>query len=280
MSDRADAHIHLFEKGFHVSFTGRPGVTIDETALYASLAKDHRVRQALVVGYEGEEWATGNNDYVAGKAREHDWVRPTAFFRPDAPPDVAALERLRERRFVGISLYTYGEASVRAVAAIPDTTWSWLAEHRWLVSLNARVTDLAAWPAILERHQELRVLLSHLGVPARVKTPPPADEARRTMSDVLALAQYPGAHVKLSGFYAITDPDHAYPHRAAWPFVETLLDHFTADRLLWGSDFTPSLDSLTFPQTLDVFAEIPFLNDDHRRRIQGENLLRLLAEVE
>ena len=67
MSERADAHIHLFEKGFQGSFTGRPGVQIDEAALYDSLAKDHNVKQALIVGYEGHDWAAGNNAYALDK---------------------------------------------------------------------------------------------------------------------------------------------------------------------------------------------------------------------
>lgn len=140
MFDRADPHIHLFENGYQGSFTARPGVRIDETSLYASLAADHQVRQALVVGYEGDAWAKGNNAHVAAVATRHAWVRPVAY-------------------------------------------------------------------------------------------------------------------------------------------VEVLVEAFGTKRLLWGSDFPPSLDSLSFAQTIELFAEMPFISDEDRQAIEGGNLLRLLSEV-
>ena len=113
MPERADAHMHLFEKGFQGSFTGRPGVQIDEALLYDSLAANHDVRQALVVGYEGDDWARGNNSHIARLAAKHKWIYPTAYIHLDAPVDVSQLEARRRQRF--------------AVAAGDDRT----APHRW-----------------------------------------------------------------------------------------------------------------------------------------------------
>ena len=97
---------------------------------------------------------------------------------------------------------------------------------------------------------------------------------------MLALARFPGVAVKLSGFYAATDPGHDYPHRAAWPYVQTLVESFGVDRLLWGSDFTPAIDQLTFPQTLGLFGHMPFLGDADRAKIEGGNLLSRLGGIE
>ena len=36
--------------------------------------------------------------------------------------------------------------------------------------------------------------------------------------------------VKLSGFYALTTPSHAYPHTAAFGYVQRLLEAFGAER--------------------------------------------------
>ena len=36
--------------------------------------------------------------------------------------------------------------------------------------------------------------------------------------------------VKLSGFYALTTPSHAYPHTAAFGYVQLLLEAFGAER--------------------------------------------------
>jgi len=58
--------------------------------------------------------------------------------------------------------------------------------------------------------------------------------------------------VKLSGFYAISAPSHAYPHCSARPFVKELYEKIGAKRLYWGSDFSPALEHVSFAQTLDV----------------------------
>ncbi|GAB2958407.1 hypothetical protein GCM10027280_53940 [Micromonospora polyrhachis] len=58
--------------------------------------------------------------------------------------------------------------------------------------------------------------------------------------------------MKISGLYAVSQPAHAYPHDSAVPFLAVLLDRFGPNRLYWGSDFAPSLDEVSFRQTLDL----------------------------
>ena len=99
------------------------------------------------------------------------------------------------------------------------------------------------------------------------------------LESVLALAVYPSARVKLSGFYALTEPGFDYPHRAAWPYVEEIAAAFGTGRLLWGSDFSPSLEHVSFPQTLGLFEHMSFFSSDERLKIEGGNLLALLADV-
>ena len=122
-------------------------------------------------------------------------------------------------------------------------------------------------------------MISHLGLPPRTRKRLSTAEAREALSEVLSLAAFPGPRVKLSGFYALTDPPHDYPHEAAWAYVEVLLEDFGARRLLWASDFTPCLGNLSFPQTLDLFAKMPFLTDRDRQGIEGGDLMALLDQV-
>ena len=280
MSERADAHIHLFEGGYQDSFMKRLGRPVDEAVVYASLAGDHGVKAALIVGYADVPWAAENTRYLKQMAAEYDWVYPAAYFDPSDPPKIEALAQLQADGFVGVSFYIFGPERVDALLAIPDEVWQWLVSRRWLVSVNSKGDDWNAWQDVLARHPELRLVLSHLGLPPRQAEAPDADGAREAMASVLALAEFPQSRVKLSGFYALTDPGHDYPHRAAWPYVEALIDAYGAERLLWASDYSPCLDWLTFPQTYDLFAKMPFLTDEDRTRIEGSNLLALLEEVE
>jgi len=280
MTERADAHIHLFQGGYQGrSFAHRPGVTLDEARLYQSLATEHGIRIALVVCYEGQRWAAGNNAHVATLASRHDWIRPVAFIDPTSPPTIARLQQWQADGFIGISLYILNEENSDALGRVPDSTWSWIADHRWLVSVNSRGKLWSAWAAILRRHDGLRLVASHLGLPPQVATAPSSRDAARNLSDVLALARFPGPRVKLSGFYGLTQPAYNYPHRQAWPYVESLLTSFGSRRLVWGSDFSPCLDSVTFPQTLGLLAKMPFLSQADRRAIEGGNLLQLVGET-
>jgi len=280
MPDRADAHLHFFYPGYaNVLPASCRRTEPDEITLYAALAQQHGITQALAVGYEGQPWAAGNNRYLAGLAAAHGWVRPLAFIHDPATLEVAELERLARERFVGLSLYLFEQPALDALARAPSEVWAWLERRRWLVSVNSRGDAWAAWAPLLGRWPELRLLVSRALDAARVVTVPDAAAARAALGQVLALARFPGARVKLSGFYALATPGYDYPHRAAWPYAAALLEAFGAARLLWGSDFSPSLEWLSFPQTFGLFAHMPFLSDEDRRQIEGENLLALLAEL-
>jgi L-fuconolactonase len=178
-----------------------------------------------------------------------------------------------------LSFYCFNPQQTAALGQVSAEVWRWLAEHHWLISVNSRGEHWSAWLPVLERQPDLRLLVSHLGLPPAVEAAPTAASARQALQDVLALAQLPGVHVKLSGFYALTQPGYAYPHQAVWPYVEVLLAGFGSTRLLWGSDFSPSLEWLSFPQTFGLFEVMPFLSDSDRGQIEGDNLLALLAEI-
>ena len=280
MSERADAHIHLFEGGYQDSLMKRFGRPVDEAVVYASLAKDHGVKAALIVGYADVPWALENTRYLTQMVKQYEWVHPAAYFDASEPPTTEELTRLQADGFVGVSFYIFGQERVDALLGISDEVWNWLVSKRWLISVNSKDDDWNAWQEVLTRHPELRLVVSHLGLPPRQADAPDAAGAREALASVLALSRYPQSRVKLSGFYALTDPGHDYPHRAAWPYVEALLDAYGVERLLWASDYSPCLDWLTFPQTYDLFSKMPFLNDADRERIEGANLLALLDEVE
>jgi L-fuconolactonase len=277
---RADAHIHLFEGGFRESFAARDGVAIDEALCFNTLATDHDVSAALVVGYQGLDWCKDNNQFIAAARNDYTWINLVAFIELDTPLTIAALEGWQEQGFIGVSLYVADETAVTALSGISFDCWHWLNDHNWLVSVNSRGDAWNAWLPILEEVPALGLLASHLGLPPPVSEPvPETDETRLLMQSVLELAAFPGAHVKLSGYYAATRPRHDFPHRVAWPYTEALRDAFSVDRLLWGSDFSPCLDHLTYPQTYDLFRHMPFFTETDIAKITSENLLGLLAAV-
>jgi len=276
MGQRADAHIHLFEEPLGGTFPDRPGVEMDEAACFDSLAKESDISAALVVCYNRCQGNGANNEYVVGLQSRYDWVRPATFVEPDETPGIAALERWHDEGVVGLTMYP---RSADAVLACPDEIWEWMISNRWLLSVNAKADAWDVWQDILGRHRELRLVISHLGLPDRVTEPIGQAQAREKLGSVIALSRYPQVHVKLSGFYALTEPSYDHPYELAWPLVEALIEAFSVERLLFASDYAPCLNHHTYPQTLGLFRKMPFLSDGDRDRITGENLLTLLREV-
>jgi len=276
MPHRADAHIHLFENAYPGTFSARPGVQIDEAACYNSLADDVNIEAALVICVQSGEGTENNNEYVADLKSKYDWIFPAAFVDPDTPPSLDTLERWRDKGFVGLVMYP---ENGKSVSDFPNEIWDWMIEHRWIMSVNAKGEAWTVWENVLNRHNQLRLMLSHLGLPERVIDPITVSQARAGLTHQNNLARYPEVRVKLSGFYALTEPWFDYPHEMAWPYVEVLADTFGTDRLLWASDYTPCLNYQTVPQTLELLWKMPFLNDEDRNRIGGSNLLQMLGEI-
>ncbi|MER7455792.1 amidohydrolase family protein [Micromonospora sp. NPDC126480] len=119
------------------------------------------------------------------------------------------------------------------------------------------------------------MLISHLGLPGAHTVPPDRDVATSALEPLLGLADLPRVGVKISGLYAASDPSHAYPHDSARPFVDVLLDAFGPRRLYWGSDFSPSLDHVSFIQTLHPVG-LDALSPADTADVYGGNLRRAL----
>lgn len=274
MSERADAHLHLFRGGY------RGGVLrFDDLENYAALAERYRIAAALVVGYEGQAWAEGNNDYLAECAAERGWVYPVAFVAEPGELTRDQVARWGDRGFVGLSFYTFSDADAAALAGVRGEVWREVVGRGWLVSVNSRGRWWAAWGSVLACHPGLRVLVSHLGLPAGVDEPPTASAAEAGLAEVLALAESAEVRVKLSGLYAVSRPGHAWPHTAAHPYVRHILERFGVGRCVWGSDFSPHLDAVSFPQTLSWLDHLEELTAEDRGAICGGNLSKLLAET-
>ena len=275
---KADAHIHLFEGGYQGgSLTSRPGVEVDELLCYQSLMKDHHIEAALVVGFEGDAFCRQNNDFLAELIPYHPWIYALAYCHLDHQPDlISQLENWKMKGFQGISLYLLKESDYTKLLAIPVEFWEWLVQNDWLVSVNSFGALWGPWKLVLRKQPLLKMIVSHLGLPGRQNEIPSREEVKSLMKPISELTEFSNVHVKLSGYYALTSPAHDFPHSPAWPLTEELFDHFGPERLLWGSDFSPSLDFLSFPQTFELFNKMPFFRQENIKAIMGENLLRLI----
>lgn len=271
----ADAHLHLFRNGYPGRY-GRTGGIASDVEYYGALRGVHGIGKGLVVGYEAEGIDPDNNAYLRHLACRYEWIESLAFLpsEPIAQPETVASMLADGHR--GISLYLGTADEANKLAHWPQACFDLLNSASAIISLNATPEATLCLADLLPRLTGSVVMFSHLGLPGKLGAPPSDDEARERLQGLLGLQQHSGVMVKISGLYAVSDPSEAYPHSAAEPFVRTLLETFGPDRCLWGSDFSPCLDWVSFAQAVRL-VQLESLSDAEYEKVMGGNLLRTLG---
>lgn len=261
-----DAHIHLFRRGYRGD--REPDAELQQ---YEELRRRHDVGTALVVGYEGDAHA-GNNDYVLALAATRRWIAPLPYLRLDSVTTHQEVDAWWDRGAVGVAAYV---PDVSALGAVDPEVWRLLASRRAVVSVNAPVEVWAGADEWLRRLDGAQVLVSHLGLPGPL-VGQGADAVRERITPVVALARHEHVSVKLSGAYAV---DPAWPHQAAAPVVEAVLAAFGTGRVVWGSDFSPGLETVDDSHLFALPAGTGSLSGAERASILGETLRSILGRV-
>ena len=254
---RADAHVHL---STHHPFSA----ALDdggEVEAYLRMREAAGISHSLVIGYERDVHA-GNNDDIRRIARTVDGLHTTAFLETRGRPDPRALGDALADGHVGWSIYLdadgldhWNASDLAALGALTDG----------LVSVNAASDDAPRLREFADACGDVPILVSHLGLPGSR----PIESALGPLTE---LADDPRLHVKVSGLYAI---DRRPDHPAARGAVERVARDFGAERMLWGSDFSPVLDSGADPVALPSWlADVLGADLD---RVLGSNLLGLLG---
>jgi L-fuconolactonase len=270
----ADAHLHLFRHGF-------PGVYGQallgrEIDVYEAFRAKHGVAAGLIVGYQGDGIDPENNAYIRELAATRPWMATLASVEPGAMPDPAAIEALIAAGHAGLAIYVPNDGAVEALLAWDAATWAALDAAGAIVSFNIGLPQIGVLAAIAAAAPRCRLISSHMGMPGTHRATPTPDAARAELAPLLSLADHPNVFVKLSGFYAVSDSTHAWPHVAAAPLVVALVDGFGTDRCLWGSDFSPALDHVSFAQTITV-PGLDAFDAATQAAVMGGNLMRILG---
>lgn len=272
----ADAHVHLFAGGFE-GVHGRSPAGVDELAVYDDARATLGIRRALIVAYEASRRYAGNSEHVLALSHRYEWITPTWYLpiRPQPRPEL--LRSLAERGVAGYAVNLDTREEGIEFADWPDSVWAEFAEQRAILSLNATPSATAVIAEVIDELHECAVLFSHLGCPEAQACAPRTSFVRRHLDALLRLASRPHVGVKFSGLYAVSAPHHDFPHEAARPFVDLLLDVFGSGRLYWGSDFSPALDFVSLAQLADTRL-LAGCSSAEIAAVMGGNLLQLLED--
>jgi predicted TIM-barrel fold metal-dependent hydrolase len=264
----ADSHIHLFENGYKDSGE-------DEIALYEELMQTYSIHSAVVIGYEGEPWAQGNNAYIASLAKTRPWLHSLAFVQPENLC-ITYLENFLPMGFEGITLYIFSHKDLDNLKLVNESVWQWLISHRWIVSVNSMGNCWEAWFHTMSRFPTLSLLISHLGLPTVTPENASVDRITSEFAAIKKLCQFENTYLKLSGFYALEPSKPTYPYPTLDRYLKYIVENFDIERLIWGSDFSPALSAVTFPQTFQHFSDSSFLTPGDLTKIMTQNLMNLL----
>ena len=275
---RADAHIHLFRNGYNKATRKNMKDRCSEVQTYEQFLNTHNISAALVIGYEAENIDPTNNNYIRELAIDRPWIHSLAFHPAAFPPTLPWLAERFDEGHLGLALYVLDQDAAKKIAEWPKDIWNKLDRRGAIVSINAKSVAMPLLRSVLDTAQNVTFLFSHLGLPGKHSIAPPTKIVEEKLANLLALAQGSNAWVKISGLYAVSEPHNAWPQPAANPFIEVVLKGFGNQRCVWGSDFSPALEFISFEQTID-FHVPPSLDDGAVRNIMGENLFGLLSRA-
>lgn len=271
----ADSHIHLFANGYSHDGVRSPFGS-GELAAYEALRSKYKIELALAIGYEADGIDPENNAYIRRLSITRKWLRTVAYVDANRDAAADAVEALLDQGHCGIALYVTNTEKARNVLRWPLRIWEVLRMRRAIVSLNARPEAIALLHPLLEAAAGVPFLFSHLGLPGRLSPDIDTETLRNCLAPLVALARLDNALVKISGLYAVSDPPFGYPHRAAVCCIREILAAFGSKRCLWGSDFPPAMEFVSFPQTIQ-WEGTEGLSEKERGLIMRDNLVQLLG---
>ncbi|MBI2940072.1 MAG: amidohydrolase [Chloroflexi bacterium] len=190
--------------------------------------------------------------------------------QPDAPD---RLERLIEAGLTGLKIEVATTRRLR-----PDFRFD--GEREWRVwerldqlgrplildLITATPDDLPALRRLIEELPRVRLVICHVGGPQE-----------ESWQERALLAQHPQVWIDLASLPAMVGTEPEYPYPRAQEVIRWAVETFGADRVMWGTDYPPALNSGTYRQLLDyVRRHCAFLTADQRQMVLGGAAERFL----
>jgi predicted TIM-barrel fold metal-dependent hydrolase len=215
-------------------------------------------------------FADSGTGFTLGLARQHpDRFAVMATLPVQAVPPPEVLPWLEFPEVLGFRL-NFGRGP--AVRWLADRTADWF----WALAAEAAAPvmvytpgNVAALVPVLERHQNLRLIIDHAGLPS---SPPPLP-MEEIVAQALPLARFPNVAVKASALPCATSEPFPFP--AAQRCVRLLVGAFGPERVFWGSDLTRL--PCPYPEAVCYLAEPGGLTADELPLVMGRGLEAFLG---
>jgi predicted TIM-barrel fold metal-dependent hydrolase len=266
---KIDCHNHVFDPArfpYAVDTFYRPaGAEIGTPAHMVQMFDAYGVRHALIVG-PNSGYNLDNRCLLDTLAQNGNRFKGIAVVRNDVTR--AELEVLKAAGIVGCALNPalYGTEPYKDLAGLLQN----LAALDLFVQVQVQDDQLLSLLPALGR-SDVRILIDHCGRPN-----PDAGVAQPGFRALLELGRSGRAFVKLSGHVKYSR--QPYPYADTRPYVDALIDAFTLDACVWGSDWP----FLRAPERIDYgpllkLVEVLLPDAAERRKLLWDTPMRLFG---
>lgn len=266
---KIDCHHHVIDPAqfpYPADSTYQPaGSEIGPAAYYEQVMQAFGIRHSVIV-QPTSAYGFDNRCLLDTLARNEGRHRGVIV----APNDVSSetLAQYKAQGVVGVALNAALLGPERFLKI--DTLMGRLADLDLYAQIQVKDDQLLALLPLIQRTRP-RVLIDHSGRPdASAGLQQPAFQA------LLSLASNGRTFVKLSGLSQYSK--ESYPYADAKPYQRALLQAFTADNCMWGTDwpFLRARQNMELGTVLSNFGEI-FPNESDRRKILWDTPARLFG---
>lgn len=257
-----DAHVHVLDK--YPPLAPNAGAGRHDRLLH--LMDKCGVDQAVMLPVVAEA-SPDNNRECADLVRRHP-DRLVALTNVQLHAEDAAEHVLRVRDefgAVGTSYYPSTPNLDWMLEPACDALWHAYETTRLVCNLQVAPPNYAVFLDLARRHPQIRFVLNHLALPGSL------DPDDATYGGLMAGAALPNVFIKASAFYAAAATPWDFRCPQALAFFHRLLQGFGADRLMWGTDWPPAGQHLTYLQALELVRTFAQLDDDVLSKVLGEN---------
>jgi predicted TIM-barrel fold metal-dependent hydrolase len=266
---KIDCHNHIFDPHrfpYAADTHYRPaGQETGSADLFMAVMDAYGVRRALVVG-PNSGYGPDNACLLDAIARSRGRLRGVAV----VPNDIS-LDALAALKAQGVSGVAFNPSFLGVDHYLgTGPLLARLGQLGLLLQVQFEKDQLPALLPLLAA-SDIPLLIDHCGRPD-----PHAGLHQPGFRALLELGRSGRCFVKLSGFAKFSHRPH--PHEDAWPFVAALVDAFTLERCVWGSDwpYLRASERIDYGLQLKLIAQL-FPGAADRRKLFWETPCRMLG---
>jgi len=266
---KIDCHIHVIDPvrfPYAADTRYRPsGQEIAPAEQLVNVLDAFNVRHALIVGTNS---GYGSDSRILLDALDQGNGRFKGVAVVENDVDIQKLERLKAAGVVGVAFNVpfHGIDYYRNATSLLEK----LVALGLFLQIQVEQEQLLALLPLIEK-SPVRLVMDHCGRPSVER-----GLNQSAFQALLAIGRERDAYVKLSGYYKFSQQRH--PYEDAWPFIAGLVEAFTLDRCVWGSDwpFLRANERLDYGPLLAVLSRL-FPDPDHQLQVLWRTPARLLG---